>query len=112
MDLSIFIAKIYSTVFVVLLDFSKNTTGMMIWGFIAFVIGLVIIINHNIWEASWIVIITITGWIALLKGAMMLLLPQSYNKFAPWFKNKGLIIFAGFFALVFGGVLGYFGWFV
>jgi drug/metabolite transporter (DMT)-like permease len=127
MDVSIFIAKIYSAVFVVfgialifnanyykkvMLDFTKNTAGLMIWGLIALVIGLAIVINHNIWEASWIVIITITGWIALLKGGMMLLLPQVYKMFDPWFQNKGLIIFGGAFALVFGGVLGYFGWFV
>ena len=37
------------------------------------------IFNHNIWEKSWEVAITIAGWLIFLKGLGFLLIPDIIN---------------------------------
>jgi uncharacterized membrane protein len=123
MDLSIFIAKIIGVTYLVIglafllntdyyrkvfSDILKNTTFIFISGIMALVIGIAIIFKHNIWVADWTVLITIVGWIADAKGALLLVFPKSVKYFDPWFQNKGFLVFAGAFALVFGIVLCYF----
>ncbi len=64
------------------------------------VFGLVVVINHNIWEVSARVVITIFGWSMAIKGALYMLWPQfgekSISYFAPimgtWIKVAGTII--------------------
>lgn len=45
------------------------------------VFGLAIITMHNLWEWSPYLIITITGWVAFLKGAIYLLIPGEAFKY-------------------------------
>src|SRR5262245_22830986 len=45
-------------------------------GVLAFVAGLAIVLNHNVWAADWRIIITLIGWLALLRGAMRVVFPQ------------------------------------
>lgn len=42
--------------------------------------ALVILIPHNIWVASWPLLITIIGWLTLLKGILGLFFPEKYVK--------------------------------
>lgn len=37
-------------------------------GVTALIIGILIVISHNVWTYDWRVIITLSGWAALLKG--------------------------------------------
>jgi len=37
-------------------------------GISALIIGILIVISHNVWTYDWRVIITLSGWAALLKG--------------------------------------------
>ena len=80
MGISVIVAKIIGIVYVsfglglmVNKSFYKeaisklfNTGYLIIGGFLAIIIGVLIIENHNIWEVNWTVIITLIGWIALL----------------------------------------------
>lgn len=45
-----------------------NESVIVLSGVIALIIGILIVISHNIWTYDWRVIITISGWAALLKG--------------------------------------------
>ena len=61
----------------------------LIFGFIGIVVGLAIILSHNVWEASWRVMITIVGWAALLKGVAYLIAPDSLLSIGrKVYKNK------------------------
>lgn len=127
MELSLYMAQLLGVVLVVvglslLLHTSfyqkmykkivQDEVMLIFSGILALVIGTVIVLAHNVWESSWVVIITLFGWIALVKGVLLLLLPSETAELtAKWFKGKGLLIFAGLFYLILGLVLGYFGWF-
>lgn len=93
-------------------DMLENTSFLFILSVFAILIGLVLILTHNIWEWSWVVIITIIGWTGLVKGAVFMIFPKAGDYFKPWFKNGSFLIVVGIGALIFGGVLTYFGWFL
>jgi hypothetical protein len=75
----------------------------------ALVFGLLIVMFHNVWVGSWEVIITILGWLALLKGVVLLVQPEFAIKHAQVWASR--MQFAGIFATVIGAILVYYGWF-
>lgn len=102
METSLFIAKIigiiYTSFGVGLLLNGKHfktelpklleNTGFLIFGgFIAIVIGMLIIENHNYWEKSWTIVITLIGWIALIKGILLIAFPKITNLYKPILNN-------------------------
>jgi len=128
METSVFIAKIFGLLYLVvgvglmvnrqtfkqiLEDFCKNTVLVFYGGALALVIGVVIVLTHNIWLANWTVIITIIGWAALIKGVWLIVFPTSVHKFMQVYqKNENLLVVHPIVALIFGIVLTYFGFFV
>ncbi len=127
MDLSILVAKLYGAVLLALglgllfnsTYYKKTITEMLkdkgyilFGGMFALIIGLLLVMNHNIWEWSWVVIITIVGWIALIKGILLIVYPQFASWFEGWFNKNSVLMFMGAISLILGGVLTYFGWYV
>lgn len=125
METSIFIAKILGLAYTVIgigmiadKDYyykmmnkmRTNTPVLYLGGIMALVIGFLIVMYHNVWIESWIVIITILGWAALIKGVLLLLIPEAFMDLTTsWFKNKNSFLPIGVCALILGLVLGYFG---
>jgi hypothetical protein len=68
------------------LHFSPMT--LLLSGFMSLVIGLAIVLTHNIWEFNWRGLITLFGWIAIIKGVGLLAWPDSLNQTAK-FALKG-----------------------
>ena len=124
MELSILIAKIASVVYLsavlgavfnrdhyqrVLDDLFKNAALTYFMGFTTVVLGLLMVNYHNIWVKDWIVLITIIGWAALIKGILLIVAPrfvQSYSR--PMFEGKGQQFFP-YLAAFLGLLFGYFG---
>ena len=53
----------------------QNPALLFVTGLVGVVAGLAIVIGHNVWRGGALpVLITLLGWISLLKGAMLLLL--------------------------------------
>lgn len=46
-------------------------------GTLLFVAGLSIVSNHNRWVADWTVLVTLTGWAALVLGLLRMTFPAS-----------------------------------
>ncbi len=61
-------------------DFPKTPSLVFITGLLTFVDGLAIVLFHNIWVADWRVIITIFGWLVLIKGMLLVMLPGTLLK--------------------------------
>ena len=85
---------------------------MFIVALIGIVAGLAIVLVHNVWTADWRVIITLLGWINLLRGIASLLLPEATLDFAKGLMaNKNMPMVAGVVMALIGATLGYFGYF-
>lgn len=62
-----------------LTEVGEQPHRLLVPGLAAVVFGLIVVFNHNTWEKSWDVAITIAGWLILLKGLTFLLLPDMIN---------------------------------
>ncbi len=91
MDISLFLSKALGLYLVIisvgmlinactlrpiLEDILKSPGLMFVAGIIAMVIGILIVISHNVWTLDWRVIITIMGWASLIKGTVRVVIPQ------------------------------------
>ncbi|MGK0413972.1 MAG: hypothetical protein ACJA1B_002190 [Polaribacter sp.] len=95
MDVSIFLAKFwgwYLIIFFLILSIKpernkqdikdlKDDKFLILFSFIAIIIGLLNILFHNIWTPNWIIIITFIGWISLCIGLFLFVLPNLTVKF-------------------------------
>jgi hypothetical protein len=118
MALSIFLAKIFGVYLIMeaLVIFGKQrllielinkfakSEGMMLGvGSLEFLLGLILVLSHNVWDGSWRVIITVVSWLVLLEGASYLLLPGSLMaSLIKYFNKKSFYLAGGVITLVFG----------
>src|SRR5437867_102293 len=58
----------------------NDTSLLFVTGFFTLILGLLMVVSHNIWQWNWRVIVTIFAWIVLLKGASIILYPQFIDK--------------------------------
>ena len=55
----------------------KDPAVVVLSGVIALGIGLAIVLGHNVWSSAPAIIVTIIGWLSLLKGLALLLVPAN-----------------------------------
>lgn len=83
---------------------------MLVTGYFTLIIGLLMVVNHNIWQWNWKIIITLTAWLILLKGISIILFPQLIEQTTiVYLKNSSVQYFAAYFDFFIGVVLSYFG---
>src|SRR3989338_6826871 len=125
MDLSIYLAKVMGLYLLIvsfgllinkkrlihiLIDFLKNPPLVFLSGFFALVIGLLLVTSHNIWIMDWPVLITILGWLSLIKGTIRIAFPHFLvTTSQKWIQNDTfynttffIMIFIGFTLLYYG----------
>jgi hypothetical protein len=56
-------------------EFSRSPALCYLGGFMALLLGLTVLQFHHKWEFRWPVVITILGWISVVKGVVLTLLP-------------------------------------
>ena len=123
METSVFIGKIISVVYLafglgmllnqngykkVLIELIGNSSFLLFGGMLSVVTGMSIINFHNHWVGDWTVVITIIGWIALLKGVYFLVFPNRFAFFKRFLDSKILIKVLSLIAILFGLILGCF----
>jgi uncharacterized membrane protein len=90
-------------------DLFSNSALVYVTGFITVIIGFLIVIYHNRWAKSWIVVITILGWLAMLKGICLMAFPQFVHTLSErMLTDSGAKIFP-YAALCLGLLFAYFG---
>ena len=124
MDLSLFVAQLVAIVYLavgvgILVDkkyfikmvegFMKDVSAMYLGGLMAIIAGFSLVTFHNEWVKSWEVLVTIIGWMALVKGVMLLAFPSTMINMTKSLVNaKNLSTFAPI-VIALGLVFGYFG---
>ena len=121
MELSILIAKIIAVIYIAsgiavltgtfkisdfVNEFEKSPTLTFLSGCIGIIFGMILVNYHNIWVKNWTVIITIISWIMLIGGVLVVIVPGALIYMKKLIKDNRLW---GVFMLLFGLVLGYFG---
>ena len=62
-------------------EFIANRALIFLTGILALVAGVAIVNVHNVWVQDWRVIITILGWLLVLRGVMLLVFPLTVQVF-------------------------------
>ncbi|MFH1546802.1 MAG: hypothetical protein ABIE14_05500, partial [Patescibacteria group bacterium] len=95
-------------------DFEEHEGLTFFTGMFTMILGLIVVVNHNIWEVSVAGLITLFGWSSLVKGTIFLIAPNLLFSTAHMFyKNKTVMNVAMVFCLIMGAFLckSYFGYF-
>ncbi|WP_396921825.1 hypothetical protein [Mycolicibacterium sp.] len=54
----------------------ENRAFGLTYGYLSLFLGLISVLLHNVWTMDWHVLITIFGWLALLKGIIVIAWPE------------------------------------
>ena len=89
----------------------NNQSATIILGMFALLAGLAIVNTHNLWVSDWRVIITILGWLAIVRGALSLLFPNKmYGIGEAILASRSGSMIGAVIVLVLGGTLSWMGY--
>lgn len=92
-------------------DFLGNMALTMFSGGISILIGLLLVLTHNIWIANWDVVITIVSWVILIHGVIRLFFPDILKQTVEGKKGRGPVLFISWVMFIVGLFLIYRGFF-
>ena len=120
MNTSIVLAQIFGTIFLVLglsMFLNKRWTSLVVeritedeailWiaGLITITMGSSIIVLNNIWTSGLPLLVTILGWLTLIKGAFILIFPKSTFSYYKKMNKGNIFVWGGLIVFVLGLIL-------
>ena len=126
MDVSIFLAKliglylVITSLFIiakrdtfkaVFVDYFNHPALVLVNGVIALILGLLIVLVHNVWEWNYKVLITLFGYLSVLKGIILLFIPEWAHKTSDNLSKGNFYLYEGFIFFLIGIYLTYVGFF-
>lgn len=72
-------------------DFSRNPALIFFSGIMSLLIGLLIILTHNAWVMSWIVMITILGYLFFIQGLIRIYFPDWVAETSKKFSHSNVM---------------------
>jgi hypothetical protein len=88
-----------------------NPALLFLLGFLDFVSGLAIVLIHNVWVADWWIIITLLGWLLLVRGMVRILISDQVKPYgAKMLKNPNPATGSLAVTIGLGVALSYFGY--
>lgn len=79
-----------------------NRAAMFTMSVLSIVFGAAVISTHQLWGSTAQVIVSIIGWLGLLKGFMYLAFPHSIDRFKPMINDHSKLRVAGSLCVVIG----------
>lgn len=89
----------------------NDTTYLLLGGWIATSLGVVLVHMHNLWVSDWRILITFICWAILIKGIFLLAFPRFIRAFEEWFTPRGIQNFFLPMVMTLGLIFGYYGFF-
>jgi len=102
-------SKAFSKRFACLIE---SESCLLIVAILTLILGIILILFHNIWQGGWNIFISILCWLTFIKGAIRMLFPQFDALWKNVFTKTSSIVLAGFFCLLLGVITGYVGFHV
>jgi hypothetical protein len=89
----------------------RNPALLFLLGFLDFVSGLAIVLIHNVWVADCWIIITLLGWLLLVRGMVRILISDQVKPYgAKMLENPNVATASLAVTIGLGLVLSYFGY--
>lgn len=84
-------------------ELMQQRAVMLVVGIITLIIGLLMVISHNVWIMGWPVLVTIIAWLVLIGGLFRLFCPDTvYKIWGRIITNSEKLIICGVVSLVIG----------
>jgi len=94
-------------------EYVERMPALYLNGAVLVLLGYLLITFHNVWTATWGLIITIIGWIAFVKGLFALIFPKAFISIAgAMIKRRSTLMIAAIVASLLGILLLVLGYFV
>jgi len=71
----------------------QNAGTLWLMGFIALAIGAIMVPIQEVWS-GWQAIVTLMGWVALIKGIVIIMFPESVSALYRTWNKRGIIAFS------------------
>jgi uncharacterized protein YjeT (DUF2065 family) len=85
----------------------KEGIALVIGAIIGMGGGLLIILNHNVWDTTEEIVVSLIGWITLIKGVSIAVLPKVLEKTVGSFNTLPFLRLSGGALIVLGSYLSY-----
>ena len=85
---------------------TTNNHSVLI-GLICLLVGLPIIILHNIWEDPWGIVVTLMGWLTVIKGVVKMLNYSKINRIRERSMSHSRIVISAWISILLGCVMMY-----
>lgn len=122
MELSIFLAKLLGaytliTVLVLLVrrklviqvirEMIGNRSLIFVIAILELLAGIAIVISHNIWEMSWVGLVTLIGWVMIVEGIGWMIVPAKMSIFGRKLLSDKWYVVMIILSILIGGYLVY-----
>ncbi|MFA5023921.1 MAG: hypothetical protein WC523_03130 [Patescibacteria group bacterium] len=85
-------------------NMAESPLAIYLGAIMALAVGYLLVTFHNVWTLHWTILITIIGWVALIKGLFILVFPTSSIKMTSKMGEK-MLTFGGIIVAILGAVL-------
>lgn len=92
-------------------QFMKTPVLIYLSGVAGLVVGTALVSGHNFWEAGWPLAITVLAWAMVIRGVVVIILPEQVVKAAKVHTNDSLFTLSALLAFVLGLMFDYIGYF-
>lgn len=84
-------------------DGMENSKALLwLMGLVAFIIGAGTLAVHSVWSRDWTLTLTVIGWLALIKGASIMLFPNAILSFYKRVKTGPILTLSGVVVIILG----------
>ena len=95
----------------ILPEFIRSPTWLYLAGFMGLLVGLALVLTHRVWALDWRLIITVIGWVTLVRSLITIFQPQWIVAAGnAMLAHREIFVGAAVTELIIGLVLSYFGY--
>jgi len=80
----------------------KNQGFLWLVGFVTLTLGVVLVAINNVWTSGIVLLVTVMGWLVLIKGAFILFFPNVAVMLYRKFITESLLVLYGIIAFILG----------
>ena len=90
----------------------KNPLFTYVSGFVFLILGVLLVVSHSVWTPDWRLVITILGWLVLLKGVGRIFFSNAVRRLIERKRNNRRFLLGEIVVFMVGLYLLYYGFFV
>ena len=90
----------------------KSPLHIYLSGFVFLILGALLVVSHSVWVFDWRIVITVLGWLVLLKGMGRIFFPDAVKRMVEKKKENRKFILGEIAVFLIGLYLLYYGFIV